>query len=67
MVIVVSVVAGFAGRLPQDILRDEPLPMLPNHPFRADRGTFQHTLVRLPAVRSPWLRTILEKTRPVRG
>jgi hypothetical protein len=49
-----------AGRIPQDVLRDEPLPLLPNHLFRADRGTFQHTLVRLPAVRSPWLRTILE-------
>ncbi|MEU0850950.1 hypothetical protein ABZ387_23715 [Streptomyces flaveolus] len=49
-----------SGRIPQDVLRDEPLPLLPNHLFRADRGTFQHTLVRLPAVRSPWLRTILE-------
>lgn len=43
-----------------DILRDDPLPPRPNYLFRADRGTFQHTLVRLPAVRSPWLRTILE-------
>ncbi|MFG2525740.1 hypothetical protein [Streptomyces sp. NPDC048527] len=41
-------------------LRDDPLPLLPNSLFPADRGTFQHTLVRLPAVRSPWLRTILE-------
>ncbi|MFE6979603.1 hypothetical protein [Streptomyces griseus] len=49
-----------SGRIPQDVLRDDPLPLLPNYPFRADRGTFQHTLVRLPAVRSPWLRTILE-------
>ncbi|MFJ3981239.1 hypothetical protein [Streptomyces fungicidicus] len=49
-----------SGRIPQDILRDDPLPLLPNHLFRADRGTFLHTLVRLPAVRSPWLRTIAE-------
>ncbi|MEU7511792.1 hypothetical protein AB0B13_07245 [Streptomyces sp. NPDC042898] len=48
------------GRMPRDVLRDDPLPLLPNHLFRADPGTFQHTLVRLPAVRSPWLRTILE-------
>ncbi|GAA3780615.1 hypothetical protein GCM10022206_19510 [Streptomyces chiangmaiensis] len=47
-------------RIPQDVLRDDPLPLLPNYLFRADRGTFQHTLVRLPAVRSPWLRTMLE-------
>lgn len=49
-----------SGRIAQDVLRDDPLPLLPTHPFRADRGTFQHTLVRLPAVRSPWLRTIFE-------
>lgn len=49
-----------SGRIPQDVLRDDPLPPLPHYLFRADRGTFQHTLVRLPAVRSPWLRTILE-------
>ncbi|MEU9403190.1 hypothetical protein [Streptomyces sp. NPDC048242] len=49
-----------SGRIAQDVLRDDPLPLLPNRLFRADRGTFQHTLVRLPAVRSPWLRTILE-------
>ncbi|MET9588969.1 hypothetical protein ABZY10_39000 [Streptomyces sp. NPDC006539] len=49
-----------SGRIAQDFLRDDPLPLLPNHLFRADRGTFQHTLVRLPAVRSPWLHTILE-------
>ncbi|MFI0260188.1 hypothetical protein ACH4OW_14295 [Streptomyces sp. NPDC017056] len=49
-----------SGRLPQDVLRDDPLPIRPNHLFRADRGTFQHTLVRLPAVRSPWLRAILD-------
>lgn len=49
-----------SGRIPQDVLRDDPLPLLPHYLFRADRRTFQHTLVRLPAVRDPWLRTILE-------
>ncbi|MEV7372943.1 hypothetical protein AB0O51_18945 [Streptomyces sp. NPDC090301] len=49
-----------SGRIAQDVLRDDPMPLLPNHLFRADRGTFQDTLVRLPAVRGPWLRTILE-------
>lgn len=49
-----------SGRIPQDVLRDDPLPLLPNRLFRADRETFLHTLVRLPAVRRPWLRTIVE-------
>ncbi|MYT71342.1 MULTISPECIES: hypothetical protein [unclassified Streptomyces] len=49
-----------SGRMPKDVLRDDPLPQLSNALFRADRGTFQHILARLPAVRSPWLRTIAE-------
>ncbi|MBT2511477.1 hypothetical protein J7I98_37915 [Streptomyces sp. ISL-98] len=49
-----------SGRVPDDVLRDDPLPPRPNYLFRADPGTFQHALVRLPAVRSPWLREILE-------
>ncbi|MFD5815793.1 hypothetical protein [Streptomyces sp. NPDC127038] len=49
-----------SGRLPRDVLRDDPLPLLPNRPFRADRETFRHTLVRLPAVRRPWLGAILD-------
>ncbi|MET9499724.1 hypothetical protein [Streptomyces sp. NPDC006552] len=52
-----------SGRIPRDVLRDNPLPLLPNYLFRADRGTFEHTLVRLPAIRSPWLRTILVNLR----
>ncbi|MFF3158646.1 hypothetical protein [Streptomyces sp. NPDC057910] len=48
-----------SGGIPQDVLRDDPLPPRPNSLFRADRGSFQHTLVRLPAARSPWLREIL--------
>lgn len=31
-----------SGRIPQDVLRDDPLPPRPNYLFRADRGTF-HT------------------------
>ncbi len=49
-----------SGRMPRDELRDDPLPLLPRSPFWADRRTFERTLVRLPAVRSLWLRTILE-------
>ncbi|MFG3044594.1 hypothetical protein [Streptomyces sp. NPDC048202] len=49
-----------SGRMARDVLRDDPLPSLPDDLFRADRHTFLHTLVRLPAVRSPWLNTILE-------
>ncbi|MFV2117547.1 hypothetical protein ACE14D_03510, partial [Streptomyces sp. Act-28] len=45
-----------SGRIPQDVLRDDPLPLLPDRLFRADGETFLHTLARLPAVRSPWLR-----------
>lgn len=49
-----------SGRIPQEVLRDDPLPLLPNHLLRADRRTFQHTLARLPAVRTTRLRTVLE-------
>lgn len=52
--------APASGRIPDDVLRDEPLPPRPNYLFRADWETFRQTLVRLPAVRSPWLRAILE-------
>ncbi|MFJ8544133.1 hypothetical protein ACIRFH_19295 [Streptomyces sp. NPDC093586] len=54
-----------SGGLPREVLRDDPPPPRPNHLFRADRGTFRHTLVRLPAVRSPWMRTILAKLAQV--
>ncbi|MFF2431349.1 hypothetical protein [Streptomyces mirabilis] len=50
-----------SGGMSQGVLADDPLPPHPNCPFRTDRGTLQHTLVRLPAVRSPWMRTILKK------
>ncbi|MFI5680206.1 hypothetical protein [Streptomyces cellulosae] len=49
-----------SGRIPHDVLQDDPLPPRPHHLFRADLETFRHTLVRLPAVRRPWLRTILD-------
>ncbi|GGX08899.1 hypothetical protein GCM10010297_32990 [Streptomyces malachitofuscus] len=49
-----------SGGLPEDVLRDDPLPPRPNYLFRPDRGTFRHTLVRLPGVRSPWMRTVRE-------
>ncbi|NEA59773.1 hypothetical protein G3I60_37860 [Streptomyces sp. SID13666] len=49
-----------SGTMPYGVLRDDPPPPRPHHLFRADPGTFQHTLVRLPAVRSPWLREIVD-------
>ncbi|MFC9246204.1 hypothetical protein ACFT7S_20045 [Streptomyces sp. NPDC057136] len=49
-----------SGSMPDGVLRDDPPAPRPHHLFRADPGAFQHTLVRLPAVRSPWLREILE-------
>ncbi|MFJ5047081.1 hypothetical protein [Streptomyces sp. NPDC088719] len=49
-----------SGRLPQDVLRDDPPPQLPHSLFRADRHMLQYTLARLPAVRAPWLRTLYE-------
>ncbi|MFF6888990.1 hypothetical protein ACFY9F_38180 [Streptomyces sp. NPDC012421] len=49
-----------SGTMPDGVLRDDPPPPRPHHLFQADPGTFQHTLVRLPAARSPWLRAILD-------
>ncbi|MEV7864671.1 hypothetical protein AB0P17_00870 [Streptomyces sp. NPDC088124] len=51
-----------SGTLPAGTLRDDfdpPAPR-PGRLFRADPEVLRHTLVRLPAVRSPWLREILE-------
>lgn len=58
---------GTPGALPDGVLRDDPPPPHPNHLFRADWRTFQNALVRLPAVRSPWLREILDDLAPRRG
>ncbi|WP_329403900.1 hypothetical protein [Streptomyces melanogenes] len=52
--------APASGGMPAGVLRDDPPAPRPHHLFRADRSAFQHTLVRQPAVRSPWLREILE-------
>lgn len=49
-----------SGGMPNGVLRDDPPPPRPRHLFRADPRAFQHALVRLPAVRSPWLREIHE-------
>lgn len=49
-----------SGVMPEGVLDvDPPLPRR-DHLFRADAAAFRHTLVRLPAVRSPWLREIAE-------
>ncbi|MFF9131246.1 hypothetical protein [Streptomyces sp. NPDC014806] len=52
--------APASGLMPDGVLRDDPPAPHPGSLFRADPGVFQHTLVRLPAVRSPWLRDILK-------
>lgn len=51
------------GRLPDDVLRDDPLPRHPGGPFRPDRDVFLHTLARLPAVRQPRLRAIYDHVK----
>lgn len=52
--------APVSGGMPEGVLRDDP-PMPRSHSlFRADLRAFRHALVRLPAVRSPWLREILD-------
>ncbi|MFB7534412.1 hypothetical protein ACFC0C_40660 [Streptomyces sp. NPDC056178] len=48
-----------SGGMPDGVLRDDPPAPRPHHAFRVDPEVFRHTLVRLPAVRSPWLREIL--------
>ncbi|MET9657524.1 hypothetical protein [Streptomyces sp. NPDC006510] len=49
-----------SGGMPDGVLRDDPPTPRSCRLFRADPTAFQHTLVRLPAVRSPWLREILK-------
>ncbi|MFF5125529.1 hypothetical protein ACFY41_01120 [Streptomyces syringium] len=51
------------GRMPDGVLRDEPLPRHPWGSFRADSRVFLHTLARLPAVRQPWLRRIYDQVK----
>nr|WP_308107731.1 hypothetical protein [Streptomyces antimicrobicus] len=54
-----------SGGLPDGVLRDDfDWPACrPRHTFEVDWAVFQHTLVRLPAVRSPWLRDVVESFR----
>ncbi|MFE4061907.1 hypothetical protein ACFXP3_37460 [Streptomyces sp. NPDC059096] len=52
-----------SGGMPDGVLRDDPPAPRPCRMFRTDPGTFEHTLVRLPAVRTPWLRAIHENFR----
>ncbi|MER7758026.1 hypothetical protein [Kitasatospora sp. NPDC097643] len=56
--------APASGQMPDGVLRDDPPPPRPGYLFQANSGVFRHTLVRLPAVRSPWLREILENLTP---
>ncbi|MCH0539809.1 hypothetical protein I3F58_09575 [Streptomyces sp. MUM 203J] len=51
------------GGMPAGELRDDPLPPRPWELFRPDRQVFADTLVRLPAVRLPWLREIYDRFR----
>jgi hypothetical protein len=57
-----------SGRMPDGILRDDPPSPRPDRLFQADPQTFEHTLARLPAVRTAWLREILENlTQDIRA
>ncbi len=49
------------GGVPDDVLRDDPLPLRPQRLFAPDLAVFLHTLARLPAVRQPWLRAIFDR------
>ncbi|SDM07160.1 hypothetical protein [Nonomuraea jiangxiensis] len=50
-----------ANRIPADVRRDDPPPLLPYGRFRPDERVFRGTLARLPAVRHPWLRAIYDR------
>ncbi|MFI6009519.1 hypothetical protein ACIBAG_11925 [Streptomyces sp. NPDC051243] len=57
-----------SGRMPDGVLRDESPAPHPHDFFRADRRTFEHALVRLPVVRSPWMHEILDRLKqPMTG
>ncbi|MEV4943113.1 hypothetical protein AB0L09_36025 [Streptomyces zaomyceticus] len=49
-----------SGTLPAGVLRDDPPTPSVHDMFRIDWDVFQRTLIRLPAVRTPWLRDIAE-------
>ncbi|MBL1083561.1 hypothetical protein JK359_16535 [Streptomyces actinomycinicus] len=60
--------APASGIMPDGVLRDDPPAPCPRSLFRADPGVFQHTLVRIPAVRSQWLRDTLRNfTQDIRA
>ncbi|MEU9576397.1 hypothetical protein [Streptomyces chilikensis] len=59
--------APASGVMPAGVLRDDPPAPHPCSLFRPDPGVFWHTLVRLPAVRSPWLREILRTSHRTRA
>ncbi|MDT0452453.1 hypothetical protein RM609_25675 [Streptomyces sp. DSM 40473] len=50
-----------AGGLPDGVLRDDPLPLLPDRFFEPDDRVLLDTLARLPAVRQPWLRAVHDR------
>ncbi|WP_435972675.1 hypothetical protein [Streptomyces sp. Qhu_M48] len=51
-----------SGGLPEGVLRDDfdPSASRPRPPFQVDGRAFRHAMVRIPAVRSPWLRELME-------
>ncbi|WNF31028.1 hypothetical protein RI138_31640 [Streptomyces sp. C11-1] len=49
-----------SGSMPDGVLRDDPPLLRPPSLFRTDAGTFRHTMARLPAIHSPWLREIFD-------
>lgn len=49
-----------SGGMPDGVLRDDPPARRAHRPFWVDMDAFRHALVRLPAVRSPWLREMLD-------
>ncbi|MEU9021894.1 hypothetical protein [Actinomadura sp. NPDC048394] len=55
--------AAVVGGVPEVVWRDDPPPLLPIGPFRPDSEVFLSTLVRLPEVRCPWLRSIYDRVR----
>jgi hypothetical protein len=48
-------------RIPDDVRRDDPQPLMPHRPFRPEPGLLLSTLARLPEVRQPWLRQIYDR------
>ncbi|MGA5816612.1 hypothetical protein ACPC54_01925 [Kitasatospora sp. NPDC094028] len=49
-----------SGGMPDGVLRDDPPAPHAPYRFRIDPGVFRSTLVRLPQVRDPWLREIVD-------